>query len=215
MPSDPKLPGLERLIEVCQRHSLRLKLPPPLAAAPRQGESILGEPVDPQLAAIYSRLGDATFCDVALYAANSEEGGLISVNEWLRQYGYVQFRSSLAFGWRPGFAYYYGTVPKLASTTGLQPVVYISAMEELFALPIASSVDRFFYLYSRYLELMVVDPEYVASGIPDVQFPWSMARFVAQDEPLIQQVREGRFDLLSDNYRGALEWLQELRDGRP
>jgi hypothetical protein len=210
MPSLP-LPGLDRLIEVCQHHSLRLRLLPALASAPQQGESVLGAPLDPQLAAVYRRLGGARFGDFALYSPNSEEGGLLPENEWLRKYGKVQFRSSLVFGWEPGFAFYYGTVPQLASPQGLQPVVYISAMEALFAVPVASSVDCFFELYSRYLELVAKPPDFARSGVLSVHFPWDVKHFIMKDASLIEQVREGRFDFLSDNYRDAVEWLQELR----
>lgn len=211
MPTDSSLPGLDRLIAICQRHSLLLELHPPLVSAPKSGETLLGQPIDPQLAAVYQRLGAGEFGLFSLLGPHSEEDGLIPQNQWLQERDQVQFRSSLVFGWKPGFAYYYGTVPKLADTAGLQPVIFISAKEELFAIPIASSVDRFFHLYSRYLEFMVVDPDYVDNGIPYVQFPWDMAPLVVQDEPLIEQVRAGQFDFLSGNQRDALKWLQELR----
>jgi hypothetical protein len=209
------LPGLNRLIEICQRHSLRLKRSPPVTSAPQQGEVLLGAPLDPQLAAVYRRLSAAEFGELALYEPTPDEGGLIPENTWLRQRGQIQYSSALVFGWEPGFSFYYGTVPQLADATGIQPVIYIEAMDVLFAVPIASSVDRFFDLYSRYLELMVQDPSYLSSGLPHVQFPWHVRTYVAQDFPLIHQVRAGRFDFLSNNYRGALKWLQELRDVPP
>jgi hypothetical protein len=184
-------------------------------SVPQQGERVFGEPLDPQLAAVYQRLGGGEFGPFSLLGPHSEEDGLIPQNQWLKERDHVQFRSSLVFGWRPGFAYYYGTVPKLADTAGLQPVIFIDAMEALFAVPVASSVDRFFDLYSRYLELMVQDPDYLSSGLPHIQFPWDIRTLVAQDAPLIHQVRAGRFDFLSDNYRDALQWLQELRGVPP
>jgi hypothetical protein len=194
-----------------------MKLTPSLASqsALQQGARVLGEPLDPQLAAVYQRLGAGEFGLFSLLGPHSEEDGLIPQNQWLKERDQVQFRSSLVFGWKPGFAYYYGTVSSLAGTIGLQPVIFIDAMEELFAIPIASSVDRFFHLYSRYLEFMVVDPEYVDTGIPDVQFPWDMAPQVVQDEPLIERVRAGQFDFLTGNYHGALEWLERLRAPPP
>jgi hypothetical protein len=215
MPIDSMLPGLDRLIDVCRRHSLPWKLSPPLASAPKLGDTLFGEPVDQQLVAIYHRLGAAEFGEFALYSPSSEEGGLVPQNEWLRERDEVQFRASLAFGWEPGFAFYYGTVPRLTDPPGLQPVVYTSAMEALFAVPVASSVDRFFDLYSRYLELVAVDPDYVESGMTRVNFPWSVQHLVTQDALLIAQVRMGRFDFLSNDYRDALEWLEHLRSSRP
>jgi hypothetical protein len=176
---------------------------------------IFGELLDSQLATVYQRLGTGEFSLFSLLGPHSEEDGLVPQNQWLKERDHVQFRSALVFGWKPGFAYYYGTVPTLADPAGLQPVIFIDAMEELFAIPIASSVDRFFHLYSRYLELMVVDPDYVDTGIPDVQFPWDMAPLVVQDEPLIERVRAGQFDFLTGNYQGALEWLQRLRAPHP
>jgi hypothetical protein len=215
MPPDSSLPGLDRLITVCERHALPMKLSPPLTSAPQLGERVFGEPLDPQLAAVYRRLGAAEFGEFALYAPNSDEEGLTRRNEWHREEREVQYLSSLVFGWEPGFSFYYGTVPQLANAQGIQPVIYIEAMDVLFAIPIASSVDHFFDLYSRYLELMVQDPNYLSGELPHVQFPWHMRTYVAQDAPLIHQVRAGRFDFLSNDYRGALKWLQELRASPP
>jgi hypothetical protein len=192
-----------------------MKLSPPLASAPQEGEWVFGEPLDPQLAAVYQRLGTAEFGEFALYAPSPEDEGLIRRNEWLRETGEVQYLSSLIFGWEPGFAFYYGTVPRLASPQGLQPMVYISAMEALFAVPVASSVDRFFDLYSRYLELVAADPEYIESGTTFVNFPWGVQHLIVQDAALIEQVRAGQFDFLTGNYRGALEWLEKLRTLHP
>jgi hypothetical protein len=160
-----------------------MKISPPVPSAPQEGERVFGEPLDPQLAAVYQRLGAAEFGEIALYAPDSDEEGLTRQNEWLRERQEVQYLSSLVFGWEPGFAFYYGTVPGLIDPQGLQPVVYISAMEALFAVPLASSVDRFFDLYSRYLELMVQDPTYLSDGLPHIQFPWHMRTLVVRDAP--------------------------------
>lgn len=211
MSTDSMLPGLDRLIEICQRHSLPLQLSPPITPPPKQGEILLGAPLDPQLAAVYQRLGAAELGEFALYGLTPEEGGLIAENTWLRQRGQVQYCSALVFGWEPGFSFYYGAVPQLADAQGIQPVIYIEAMDVLFAVPIASSIDRFFDLYSRYLEFMVQDPNYASGEVPHVQFPWHMRTYVAQDIPLIHQVRAGHFDFLGGDYRGAIKWLQELR----
>jgi hypothetical protein len=214
MPAPSTLPGLDRLIAVCQQHSLPLELFPPLASAPRPGELVLGEPFDPQLAAAYQHLGAAEFGPLTLFGPHSGEGGLIPENEWLRQYYWVHLRSTHVFGKKTGFAYYCGTVPRLASDQGLQPVVYIDCHETIFAVPIASSVDRFFYLYSRYLELLVADPGYGQDGAMLITFPWGMTHLITRDEPLMEQVLAGRFDFLADNYRDGLEWLQRLRTVR-
>jgi hypothetical protein len=136
---------------------------------------------------------------------------LIPWNEQLREYGDVHFLSSLVFGQDTGFSLYYATVPRLVDARGLQPVVYVSAHDaQQFAIPIASSVDRFFDLYSRYLELMVVDPDYAQSGVSMVTFPWDVQHLVLRDEPLIIQVCAGRFDFLTNAQAGAHKWLREL-----
>ena len=211
MPAPSNLPGLDRLIAVCQQHSLPLELSPSLALAPRAGEPVLGEPFDPQLAEAYQRLGAAELGPLTLFGPHSGEEGLIPKNEWLRQYDFVHTRSSHVFGKETGFAYYHGTVPRLANSQGLQPVVFISEYEDKYAAPVASSVDRFFHLYSRYLELLVADPCYGQDYASLPSFPWDMAHLIKRDEPLMEQVFAGRFDFLADNYRDALGWLHELR----
>lgn len=211
MPASPYLPGLDRFIAICRQHSLTLELSPPLASVPSPGELILGEPFDPQLAAIYQRLGSADLGPLTLYAPHFEEGGLLRENEWLRQYGHVHTSSTLVFGKETGFAYYHGAVPHLANSQGLQPVVFISNYEEKYAAPVASSVDRFFYLYSQYLELLVADPGYGQDGAILPTFPWDMTHLITRDEPLMEHVLARRFDFLADNEPDALEWLEQLR----
>jgi hypothetical protein len=214
MPVSSNLPGLDRLIAVCQQHLLPLELSPPLASGPQPGELVFGEPFDPQLVATYQRLGFAELGPLTLFGPDSGEKGLIPDNEELRKYDWEPARSMLIFGKETGFAYYHGTVPQLANSQGLQPVVYIDCHEGIDAFPIASSVDRFFYLYSRYLELLVADPGYGQPYATVINFPWGMTHLITRDEPLMEQVLAGRFDFLADNYRDGLEWLQRLRTAR-
>ncbi|HLM42573.1 MAG TPA: hypothetical protein VK458_01845 [Myxococcaceae bacterium] len=63
-------------------------------------------------------------------------------------------------------AYHYATVPCLADARGLQPVVKVDMHEEPYAVPLASNVDRFFDTYSRYLEVLVAEPDYEELGPP-------------------------------------------------
>jgi len=205
------LPGLDRLITICRQHSLPLELSPPRASAPQAGQLVLGEPFDPQLAAVYQRLGAATIGPLTLHGHGQDENDLIPSNEWVREENEIYFHAPLIFGKETGFSLYYGTVPRLADSRGLQPVVYISAHGvPQFAIPIASSVDRYFELYSRYLERMVVDFEYIETGVSLVTFPWDVADLVTRDEPLIAQVRAGRFDFLTNDEKDARKWLREL-----
>jgi len=124
----------------------------------------------------------------------------------------VQYLSLLVFGWEPGFAFYYGVVPRLAGPQGLQPVVHICAMETLYAIPVASSVDRFFDLYASYLELATVPRNFADIG---VHFPLDVQHRIVQHAPLMEQVRAGRFNFLTNDYKDALDWLQELRAPSP
>lgn len=213
MPAISNLPGLDRLIAVCQQHSLPLELSPPLASAPKPGELVFGEPFDPQLAAAYQRLGAAELGLLTLFSPDSGERGLIPDNEELRKYDWEPARSMLTFGKKTGFAYYLGTVPRLASGQGLQPVVYIDRHEGIDVFPVASSVDWFFYLYSRYLEILVADPCYNQPYAMLPGFPWDMTQLITRDEPLMEQVLAGRFDFLADG-RDGVGWLQELRTTR-
>jgi len=215
MPTHTVLPGLDRLISVCQRNSLPLKLPAPLPEAPKEGDLLFGEPLDPQLAAVYRRFGAAEFGPFALYRPGREWMDLIPWNTRLKEHGLVYYSASLIFAQEAGFSLYFGTVPRLADSQGLQPVVYIVAQDaDQYAIPLAASVDRFFDLCSRYLELMVASPEYRGNWNPAVTFPWDMIHQIVRDENLIAQVRAGRFDFLANEYEGALRWLQQLRAAR-
>lgn len=215
MRSVSNLPGLDRLLSVCQEHSLPMERSPPLASAPKAGELFLGEPFDPQLATVYERLGSAEIGPLTLLGPHSGEQGLLPKNEWLRQYDYVQAHSTHFFGRMTGYAYYCGAVPRLANAQGLQPVVYMDCHETIFSVPIASSVDRFFHLFSRYLELLVAEPGYGQSGAMNITFPWGLAQYVARDEPLMEHLHAGHFDFPAENHRDAEEWYQRLRTARP
>lgn len=128
----------------------------------------------------------------------------------LRQDGFTPFLASLIFAKETGFSFFFATVPRLAGSQGLQPIVYIEFMDSLTTAPVASSVDRFFDSYSRYLELMVVDPGYIYSKVSEVSFPWGVPQLIARDEPLLEQVRAGRFDFLTEDDESGRRWTQRL-----
>ena len=214
MPTATSLPGFDRLIDVCQQHALPCELFPPLASASQLKEFIPGEPLDPQLAAVYQRIGGAELGLVSVYRPDLEWDGLVPHNMSLRQHGFAPFLAALIFAKRIGFSYYLATVPRLADSHGLQPVVYIDFMSELTVVPVASGVDRFFDTYSRYLELMVVDPEYIYSRVSEVTFPWGVSHLIAHDEPLMELVRAGRFDFLTRDDEEGHQWTQRLPSAR-
>jgi hypothetical protein len=105
--------------------------------------------------------------------------------------------------------YRYATVPEFANAEGLQPVVFLDPYEEIHVLPIASSVDRFFDTFSRYVELMVEDPDYQAGSAPMVSFPRGVPELVASDKPLMGMITEGRFDRLMYE-RNKTGWRDEV-----
>jgi hypothetical protein len=185
--------------------------------APKPGESIFGEPIDPQLAAVYERAAGGELGPLSLFSPGPEWNHLIPWNQRLRERELeaMHFRSSLIFGEQTGFALYLATVPRLADAQGLQPVIYIQAMEFSSVAPVASSVDRFFDLYSRYLELMVVDPGYLNNRVPEILFPWDVQQLIAKDEPLLALAQAGRFDFLTENDAEAHQWIQQLYTMRP
>jgi hypothetical protein len=212
MPAVPQLPNLNRLIATCRQHGLPMELSPPLDTAPKAGEQIFGQPFDPMLAALYQRTGGAELGTFSLFRPDRDpEEGLFPKNESFKRDGEEPFRSVHLFAKETGFSYYLGTVPDLADAQGLQPVVYIAFYPvEVYGVPIASNLDRFFDTYSRYLELMVVDEDYLDSGTPGVTFPWGIPDLVAQDSPLVALIRAGRFVPLMNDYRGAREWVTDV-----
>lgn len=211
MQADTALPGLKRLMEVCRKHGFPLETSTPEPTAPAAGEPFLGSPFDPMLAAAHARLGGAMLGDFVLYKPGPHEYGLARINEGMRRNDTEPFRSSLVFGQEPSLAYYYGTVPKLANPHGIQPVIYIDAHDQMFVLPVASSVDRFFDVFSRYLEAVAEDPQYVEERHSSISFPWDVPELIAQDKPLVQMMEAHRFDFLLKSDEHTRNWLAQVR----
>jgi hypothetical protein len=196
------LPGLERLMEVCQRLNLGLKTTPP-AREPRKAGSLLeGIPFDPVLASVYTRLGHAAFASKVmgwvLSQSNDESHLLEEDNKRWRENDWARLGvPTIPFGGDRGMAYTYATVPDLADALGRQPVVRVDTYEyEPYVMPVASNVDRFFDSYSRYLEALVADSRYQDSGETEFLFPWDATEILARDERLVELMRAGRFDSL-------------------
>ncbi|PTL85296.1 hypothetical protein [Vitiosangium sp. GDMCC 1.1324] len=213
------LPGLERLMEVCQRLTLGLKTSPPAREPLRAGSLLAGVPFDPVLASVYARLGHAAFATKVmgwvLTRYDDEVHGLEKDNEWWRENYEAQLGESvIVFGGEKGLAYTYATVPGLADAWGRQPVVEVNTYEdELKVMPIASNVDRFFDSYSRYLEALVADPRYQESGETDLIFPWHATGILARDERLVELMRAGRFESLMKNTReskATRQWFAKV-----
>jgi hypothetical protein len=155
-------------------------------------------------------MGGAEMGPLSLYRPDSDRNGLIPWNAQLRTEGCIHFCASHVFAKETGFAFYFATVPQLADSRGLQPVVYIEAMEMPYSVPVASSVDRFFETYSHYLELMVVDPEYIQSRVPEAVFPWGASQLIARDTLLLEMIRAGQFSFLTEDDDETNDWLARL-----
>jgi hypothetical protein len=196
------LPGLERLLEVCQRLNLGLETSPPAREPLKAGSLLEGVPFDPVLASVYARLGHAALAtrvmSWVLTRSDDQVHRLEENNEWWREnYWDALGEPVIVFG---GDVYTYATVPGLADEQGRQPVVEVDIYEyEPMVMPIASNVDRFFDSYSRYLEALVAHPRYQGAGETALTFPWDVTGILARDERLVELMRAGRFDSLMKN----------------
>jgi len=193
------LPGLERLVEVCQRLNLGLETSPPAREPLKAGSLLEGVSFDPVLASVYARIGQGIFASqvrcLSLDKSNDDAHHLEENNKWWREnYWEMLGEPVIVFG---GWTFTYGTVPSLADTWGRQPVVHIDIYEyEPKVIPVASNVDRFFDSYSRYLEAVAAEPSYQESGEVDFTYPWDSTEILARDERLVELMRAGRFDSL-------------------
>ncbi|HSP81626.1 MAG TPA: hypothetical protein VLQ93_24110, partial [Myxococcaceae bacterium] len=208
MQSVDALPGLERLVEVCRGKGHPMKQEPPLTPAPVAGRPVAGLPLDPLLAAVHARVGYLWVRDgfFLLPARDGWRPDLAGVNERWRRNWPEPFRSLVVFAQDDRMAYVYATVPSLATASGSQPVVWVDTYEDLYALPVASDVDRFLEAYSRYLELPEQPGEYEEGGLPARLFPWDVPEIIARDGALMTMLSAGHFDFLSGRSERARRW---------
>jgi hypothetical protein len=197
--SEISLPGLEQLLDVVKRHELKAQILPAGRSPPRAGEKLAGRTVDPMLAAAYARLGGVALrpWHHLMLRCDDELNGLLFENQqwdsfWPHPAWPEHFRALMLFGTDMG--YRYATVPELAIHKGLQPVLYLDNYEDIYALPVASDVDRFFLTYSRYLELVADEPDFKERHVPSMSFPWDVPELFAGDAQLVEMIRTGKFD---------------------
>jgi hypothetical protein len=213
MEPDISLSGLDRLLEVCRKSGISTQLEPP--TSPLSATDELS--VDPLLEALHARVGYIALKEEFFLLRIKDEQGLdiARVNEGWRRDWAEPFRSLLVFAKEDRLAYYYAMVPGLANEKRLQPVVKVDIHEDLYALPVASDLNRFFDVYSRYLEALVKAPYYEEDGSSALIFPWQVPEFIGRDKPLVEMIRAGRFDFLMERNADAQEWVREvLRLGR-
>jgi hypothetical protein len=220
MMNEISLPGLERLLAVCEKYPVRATMRKPWGGAPTAGTLLLGRPMDPMLAAFYSRLGGLRLDrDFYVNACDEQVNGILLANEQVQSYWPEPFRSLLLFGGKEALAYTFATVPSLADAQGFQPVVEVNPYEDFYALPIASNVDRFFDTYARYLELIYQTPELSEERGAWPVFPWEVPELIAADRALMGMLVEGRFDFLMFQEgveaqranKEIREWIARLR----
>ncbi|PTL78698.1 hypothetical protein [Vitiosangium sp. GDMCC 1.1324] len=199
------LPGLDRLMEVCQRLNLRLETSPPAREPLKAGSLLEGVPFDPVLASVYARLGYAAFATELIgigWVLDRSDDQVHELEEnnkpWRKGWWEELGEPMTVFG---GDIYIHATVPGLADQWGRQPVVEVNTYEfdGPHVMPVASNVDRFFDSYSRYLEALVSDSRYLQSGETELLFPWDATEILARDERLVELMHAGRFDALMKN----------------
>jgi hypothetical protein len=217
------LPGLERLLSVCQRLSLSVETSPPAREPLKAGSLLEGLPFDPVLASVYARLGHATFATELvgigwiLERSDDQVHGLGKENKWWREEWWQELGEPvIVFG---GDLYTYATVPRLADERGRQPVVRVDTYEyDPKVMPVASNVDRFFDHYSRYLEALVADPNYQEAGETNLFFPWDATDILMRDERLVELMRARRFDSLmkiSMTSKDVRRWFAKVTGSAP
>jgi hypothetical protein len=231
------IPCLDRLLEACARHGIPVDIQPPGRAPPKAGELVAGFPLDPVLARIYARAGSIAFGGrlegIHLYRLDDQANHLAEENEERRRRWPEALRSALfLFAHEPALAYYLATVPKLAAgAERRQPVVQVDTYEDPYALPVASNVDRFFDTYSLYLERQQecahsaaeatrgISPGTLLEGASDVVgqlvFPWHVPDLIAQDQPLVEMLRAGRFDFLMGTSEDVRRWVGQVLAASP
>ncbi|WNG33495.1 hypothetical protein F0U61_07595 [Archangium violaceum] len=193
-------------------------------------------PFDPVLAEFYARSRRMAFGELEgffLYRVDNVSD-LARENEEVH-WGWPEvFRTSLiVFAGEPALLYCFATVPGLADADGVQPVVKIDPYEDVVAIPVASSVDRFFDAYShaleRRMELIRQEAEFnarfeaefgpsapdslrtlVSKDTPGTHFPWSVTDLMARDASLVELLRAGRFDFLMGGSEDIHQWVEKV-----
>jgi hypothetical protein len=210
------LPGLDSLLETCQRLDVPVELAAPSHSPLTEDEVPNARPLDPYLRALYARLGGMvvgrSIGDLQLYRRDGSINGLKTLNDEQVSEFEEPFRSVLAFAGTPGTLYCFALVPWLADEKGVQPVILIDPYEEIHALPIASSLDQFFKAYARCLEFVVANPWSSVTDVPHVNF-WSLPEELAKDRRFVEMLSSGRFSALMKQDDEARAWVRRVVPG--
>lgn len=194
MSSDISLPGLNHLISRLIFHEEALELRPPVLPPPEAGDDIAGMPLDPLLARMYKRCDGGRFGDlyVALHSnlASRNDKSKWNVDEDERP------KRLFSYATISGLAFDFATVPSLANSEGVQPVVFYIRYEDQPILPMASDIDRAFRLYAIYCDKCHAAGGTLWDSPVHINFPDSVVKEIAQDRPLVELLEAGRFDNL-------------------
>ncbi|MCY1032889.1 hypothetical protein OV207_15570 [Corallococcus sp. BB11-1] len=199
---------------LCREYGLPLREGLPVVEDWTSRELFPGQPVDPLLAAVLKRVGDARLAEVALHGFEGEYG-LVATNGMLRERGDAPFPSCLVFGRVPSLAYRFALVPGLADARGLQPVVFIDDHLDKEVLPVASNLDRFFEAYARSIEHFAGGRRLGPDPWNDLDFPRFAPERVAEDRPLVDLMRAGRFDGLVTQDEESQRWMRQVLAAGP
>lgn len=209
------LPGLDRLISVCQRLKLGVETAPPSHSPPRANSLVAELPLDPLLASLYARLGFAAFATdlegIVLSRYDDTARQLEEDNLWWSG-GHRQHLAlpTFIFAGEPAMAYHYATIPSLADDYGRQPVVWVDVYEDPFVIPVASTVDRLFDTYSRYLEALIALPRAREEKGALLSFPWEVPGIIGNDERLVDLLRAGSFSSLMKSTGNTPTWVAQV-----
>ncbi|HYI02900.1 hypothetical protein [Hyalangium sp.] len=179
----------------------------------------MGQRFDPLLAAAFSTFGKLSLSPShsLLIRCDDEVSGLVIENEDSRKYWPERFHRPVVFG--RDMRYCYATLPELVGDEGFQPVIWIDPYEEIYALPIASDVNRFFETVSRYLDVVADEPDFKVRQVPSVAFPWEVPELLAADAALGVMIRAGKFDpwMYSGDEasaRAIRDWVGKIQSAR-
>jgi hypothetical protein len=197
------LPGLTYLFEILKSHGIEVQTAPP-ASVVEAGQRVLGSPLDPMLAAVYSCFNDARLGELAILSLDEiERDGPFRPGDGRED-------NLILYAMTRGYFSYFATVPSLAVRGGTQPVVFVDDYDDRPIYPIASDVDRAFELYARYCDRQLRAGGSLQHPAPGESFyPLGLEEDIARDRPLVAMLEAGRFDDLILPDAESREWVQK------
>lgn len=204
------LPGLKRMIDVLKAHGVGADLNPPEPSAPQAGELVSGGPLDRVLAEIYSQFDGGTLGELVLYGVAPSHGKVVAMNrDILKNNIEPRFEKVFRFAKKFLLSYYLATVPSLADSNGVQPVVFVTDYVDKGIEPIASDADRALGLYALFIG-NVLERTGDILGVAGIRFPYDFVDVIVQDTKLIQMIEAGRFDFLVSGDPDSRAWADKL-----